>query len=768
VDSHANNRQVYLSGRNAQLGGWDPSAVPLRKGSDSLWSTTLTFQDGEEVEYKVTAGSWWTEALDSSESLFNNLRLVVRSDTVVQVKVYDWLNGMSNGIPVIDDKRFRPRRPYFTLDGLWKYRAGDSIHWSDPHFNDSAWVITDPFISWSDSLQASWRDIGWFRFHVFVDSSLWNRTLAIRIHQLGASEIYYNGNLLYRFGKVGTTSATYEPNAMSWWQQIRIDPQYEQLIAVRYANPDWGSQVGMGFAPGFLITLKDVNTAFRTATGVRVNAEVQMVFTLIPLILFFVHLSLYGFLRSQRQNLYYALCMLGFSGLTYFSYARDLVVDVDKLVLLSKLGGVSVSFAILFGLLTVFELNYSALPKRIWAYVSMAAVTGFLLLMDYRFTTVTAWNYIFFAVTTLDGILVSFKKGNVSLRGDWLLLLGFLMLTGFVSFQMLVDYGIAPQTQWTRQSYAYGMVSLALAMSMFLSYNVARVNKDLEVQLNNVRELSDRTIEQERISHKLELERTAIEVENERRSKELESARQLQLSLLPTSVPHVEGLDIACFMRTATEVGGDYYDFINPTPDGVTIAVGDATGHGLKAGHMVTATKGLLNALAGSPDLVAIMTSANRAIKQMNLPMLTMCLAIVRIEKNALTYTSAGMPPLLVYRALTRECELHVLKAMPLGAVAHFPYASTSMSLARGDVAVITSDGVTEMFDVTRDTYGIENVMNSLKLHADKPSSEIVRSLFHDAATWAGKTPLEDDVTLVVIKVVATLGQVQGREHKQL
>ena len=153
---------------------------------------------------------------------------------------------------------------------------------------------------------------------------------------------------------------------MSWWQEFKVDPQYDQLIAVRYENEDWKSLQDMEYTPWFLISLKDINTAFQTAVDVRRRAERQMLFTLIPLVLACIHFSLYGFLRKQRQNLYYAICMLGFAGLTFFSYVRDLVVDVGQIILYNKLGGFSVAIAILFGVLIVYEMNYHKLPKRVW------------------------------------------------------------------------------------------------------------------------------------------------------------------------------------------------------------------------------------------------------------------------------------------------------------------------------------------------------------------------------------------------------------------
>ena len=749
----AEHQAVYLTGNSDRLGNWNPSAIPMKQVSDSEWAVTLPSPKDEDILYKVTAGSWWSQALDKNESVYDNFTLKVKRDTAVYVVVFDWLNQMADNQPVISSTRFRPKRPDLTLDGLWRYHPGDEPQWASVAYRDSTWPLTDPFIRWTQPSEPSWNGRGWFRFHMKVDSSLWNTTLAIRIEQLGASQIFYDGRLLYSFGEIGSSAGPYRPNAMSWWQEFKVDPQRDQLICVRYENEDWKSLLGMGYTPGFLISLKDLNSAFRTAVDVRRHAERQILFTLIPLVLACVHLSLYGFLRIQRQNLYYAVCMLGFAGLTYFSYERNLVVDVSQIILFNKLGGISVAVAILFGVLTVYELNYSAFPRRVWLFFAMFFLVSLVVLFGYPPGTIMAANYLFFGLTILESIISIFSRKTRHHHGGWILFTGFVALSVFVTIQLLVDYLVIPQTVATSQMYAYGMLSLALSMSIFLSYNFARVNKDLEVQLATVRQLSEKAIEQERIAHTLELERRVIELESARKSKELESARELQLSLLPKEVPKVHGLDIAAFMKTATEVGGDYYDFFLSENGSLTVAIGDATGHGLKAGIMGTATKGLLNMLSSREHVEDILATANDAIKRMNLSTMTMCLAVARVEGRTLSYSSAGMPPLLVYRASSGECEQHILKAMPLGAVEKFPYTTTSITLSIGDVVVMTSDGLHEIFDENRDTYGIDSIVRSLKVHANKSADEIVKGLFEDGIAWGRGAPLADDLTMVVIKV---------------
>jgi hypothetical protein len=103
-----------------------------------------------------------------------------------------------------------------------------------------------------------------------------------------------------------------------------------------------------------------------------------------------------------------------------------------------------------------------------------------------------------------------------------------------------------------------------------------------------------------------ELQAQAIEAEDRRKSEELERGKQLQLSMLPEKPPERPDLDIAFSMRTASEVGGDYYDFHEDAAGTLTVALGDATGHGLQAGIVVTAAKSLFMALAPLPDIAQI------------------------------------------------------------------------------------------------------------------------------------------------------------------
>jgi len=247
--------------------------------------------------------------------------------------------------------------------------------------------------------------------------------------------------------------------------------------------------------------------------------------------------------------------------------------------------------------------------------------------------------------------------------------------------------------------------------------------------------------------------RQELEAENEIRAKELEGARQLQFSMLPQALPQLPHLEIAAYMKPATEVGGDYYDF-HLSDDGVlTVAVGDATGHGLKAGTVVTATKSLFNHLAQESEIPAIFQQSSRALKRMNLRPLFMAMAIAKVKGYQLTLGSAGMPPALIYRAARRVVEEISLRGVPLGSLTDYTYRESSLCLGPGDVVVLMSDGYPERFNDKNEMLDYESAKSVLLEIAILPPQEIIEVFVKIADKWAEGRAQDDDMTFVVMKL---------------
>ena len=293
---------------------------------------------------------------------------------------------------------------------------------------------------------------------------------------------------------------------------------------------------------------------------------------------------------------------------------------------------------------------------------------------------------------------------------------------------------------WWRTTIAYIGYGAILVLGVF---GVDRIQR---------RRLLAKAKERARIKES-ELRAQIAEAENERKTKELEEARNLQLSMLPKDLPNLPNLDIAVYMQTATEVGGDYYDFHVGMDGTLTVVIGDATGHGMKAGTMVTTTKSLFNILAPNPDILTTFSEISRVIKGMKFYQLSMCLMLLKIKGDQLFVSSAAMPPALIYRKKKQAIEEIFMKGMPLGSLNDFPYTIKESHLEKGDTILMVSDGLPELTNVNKEMYGYDRTKTEFHLVGEKEPDEIVEHLKNSGSQWLnGKEP-DDDVTFVVIKV---------------
>jgi len=213
----------------------------------------------------------------------------------------------------------------------------------------------------------------------------------------------------------------------------------------------------------------------------------------------------------------------------------------------------------------------------------------------------------------------------------------------------------------------------------------------------------------------------------------------------------MNNIEIAVLMETATEVGGDYYDFYLDD-DTLTMAIGDATGHGLKAGVMVALIKNIFNSIGRTFYLPDFLNHCARMIKKMNLGNLYMSLQIVRIKNNKLIFSSAGMPPLLIWRAESGKLEELMHKVLPLDGP-DVAYNQSSSDLASGDTLLLMTDGYFELFNEDDEILDLPNVKKFFAECARRSPKEIIDYLVEKGREWSKSRPQNDDITFVVAKV---------------
>lgn len=637
----------------------------------------------------------------------------------------------------------------------WRFRAGDDPSWADPEYGDGAWQVVEPiFFRRGEPLPAGWQGIGWVRARIRVAPDLVGAAVALRLRDHGAAEVFFDGRRIDAAGTVGRDAANTVPRFQSVPTIFTFDRDGVHLLAVRFANHHVPALLRVRESSGVEVTLSWPELATkRLVASVRSRVGWRSLFGGLVAAFALLHLLLFLFERRLRANLDFAAMCLALTGIEVLS--RYTIEQTDPRFLL-----VSDPIFNLLGLLVgitflrfVYRISYVRAPRSLGLYVLICLPVAAWSVADQLGARPAVWLLMLTAsaeAARVVGLAVVRRKPGARLLG-----VGVVSFATGIGISLLARFGVlVPGNVWTHERIPiYSFVILLVTMSTHLSRRFATVHRDLEARLTDVERLSTEKLEQERLRRAEEVERRVLETRYEEKVRELKEARELQLAMLPEAVPELPDLEVAAHMETATEVGGDYYDFELGADGTLTVAIGDATGHGMRAGTMVTATKGLFNVLAREPSLLEALSRATRAIRRMNLRKLAMALTLARYRDRNLCIAAAGMPPVLVYRASSGAVEQILLAGMPLGSMASFPYREVVVPLEPGDTVLLMSDGFAERHNRTGDPLGYDRTADVFATAADRPAPALIEHLCREAQAWAEGHPAEDDLTFVVLKV---------------
>ena len=320
---------------------------------------------------------------------------------------------------------------------------------------------------------------------------------------------------------------------------------------------------------------------------------------------------------------------------------------------------------------------------------------------------------------TWSEFVPDFKKEYTNLKeGNYTFRVRAMDASGQISEEGILEFKISPP--WYRTLWAYGLYLLTLVIC-FIQFG------------------------------KFQAKKSFLKAENERKNSDLAAAKDLQERLLPKTLPIIKNLDIAGYLRTSTEVGGDYYDFSEQADGSLFAICGDATGHGTPSGMLVSITKaGIIGLPQLSPN--EMLHELNRVVKKVDLGILRMSLNIALIKEDQLTLSSAGMPPYYIYRAATGTTEEIQISGVPLGSFndAYFDQIHTTFN--SGDILVIISDGLPEAPNLTGDLFDYQKLQDLISTYGKKSAQEVIDQLMVEADAWLSGKHNPDDITLVVIK----------------
>jgi len=242
--------------------------------------------------------------------------------------------------------------------------------------------------------------------------------------------------------------------------------------------------------------------------------------------------------------------------------------------------------------------------------------------------------------------------------------------------------------------------------------------------------------------------------------KAINVAREVQQNLLPDQYFQRDCVAIAGTSRYCDETGGDYYDLLtfNNDANRVGVAIGDVVGHGIGAALLMTTIRALLRCR------LALGGEANETISDVNQLLcldtmksgsfITLFYLEVDIQQKKLLWVRGGHEPALLY--LIRQGRFVDLRGegLALGVDENWPYSENTFDPGDEEVLVcLATDGVFELQNDAGEVFGRERLQKGLARYAERSPQEILSALLAEIELFRGQAPVNDDITLVIIKI---------------
>jgi len=239
----------------------------------------------------------------------------------------------------------------------------------------------------------------------------------------------------------------------------------------------------------------------------------------------------------------------------------------------------------------------------------------------------------------------------------------------------------------------------------------------------------------------------------------LKLAEEVQQNLLPAEPPSFPGLDIAGRSNYCDETGGDYYDYFRLSNGNLGVVVADASEHGVSAALLMTTVRAQLRQrVAMKGDIARIISDVNLELVrdvQESGRFMTMFFLEIEPESKTMHWVRAGHEPAILYNAQGDSFLELAGEGMALGVVEEVDYQRyTHEGWTPGSVAVVGTDGIREAQNVEGEMFGSDRLRESIRQRAAESAETIQNGIIEDLKSFQGEAPQEDDITLVVVKLL--------------
>ena len=238
--------------------------------------------------------------------------------------------------------------------------------------------------------------------------------------------------------------------------------------------------------------------------------------------------------------------------------------------------------------------------------------------------------------------------------------------------------------------------------------------------------------------------------------KDLTLASQVQRQVLPKP-PTVPGIELAASMQTARLLGGDYYDFFQISENVVDIVIADVSGKGAAASLLMPSLAVVLRVRAHElPGPAAIIKDLDNVLKQITGPanFVTVFYARVNPSLRTLQYANGGHNPPLLVRTRTQTALLLEESGPIVGILPDAQFTDTVITLESGDILTFYTDGVTEQENESEEQFSMDRLKDLILSKETDSAATLVSDVTEAVSNFAGTKEQEDDLTLVVAKIL--------------
>jgi serine phosphatase RsbU (regulator of sigma subunit) len=258
------------------------------------------------------------------------------------------------------------------------------------------------------------------------------------------------------------------------------------------------------------------------------------------------------------------------------------------------------------------------------------------------------------------------------------------------------------------------------------------------------------------LRHRIERRLTALKAEQERMESELSIARDIQMSMVPSTFPQREGLDMYASMMPARDVGGDLYGYVMHN-DLLYFCLGDVSGKGAPASLFMAQATRMFQALANQglpPAAICQQMNSDLSGKDNKSGMfITFFVGLINLQSGHLSFCNAGHNPPVIGGTPSHGDFLQMESNAPLGLWPDLQYVGEEIQTIKGRPLFIYTDGLNEAENHELRQFGEDRMLSILRNTHFESSRQVIEVLAAEVEKHRNGAEPNDDLTMMCIRV---------------